>query len=360
MPRVIIDKLRGVNSTKASLQLAPGDFQWLQNVRQRPVVNFAKRPGVETVTSVDNPVMGIASFEFDNGLVVPIWLSEKTLTFFPDVANLANGTNPLNPTPTANGSALDTNGSYVRNAQPGGGGCTWSVAPTGFSVAVEGASDTATLTTGMGCSWDVASSDSWIAFTRPPTTGLSAATIYLTVQSNEGNITQRTGTITFHNRVASTSNPVVGSDCATITVTQAADTVPATTAGLTGDSYQVTASLQKVVTPTECKNVNWDPGGTDWDGVLPYVSAANNWSVNFPTRRWWNNVSTGNVALTLVANEYWSWTWTGVASDPPYDAQNCGYRKYFGKTPGGTYTLYNPFPVTCGAPTSISLSAVVV
>lgn len=105
MPQIVLNKLRGVNTTSASLQLQPGEAQFSQNIRSRPIDNWVKRFGIEAITSFTDPVMGIFDVELD-GFIIPIFQAGGTLYFFPDIST---STTP-NPSPYPLNDPLDPNG----------------------------------------------------------------------------------------------------------------------------------------------------------------------------------------------------------------------------------------------------------
>jgi len=105
MPKIVMDVLGGVNTSRGELQLPPGEVSALQNVRGGLFGNWSKREGVENVTSFTNPVLGIFDLEFDT-ITIPVFVSGSTLTFFPNTATASgslptadpyNGDDPLDP-----------------------------------------------------------------------------------------------------------------------------------------------------------------------------------------------------------------------------------------------------------------------
>lgn len=95
MPKIPIADMKGLNTTLAQLQLPPGEFVNLQNVRGRPFHNLAKRKGVEPVTSSTSAIQGIFDIELDD-IIIPIFQQGGTLTFFP---GYASGSVPNTPDP---------------------------------------------------------------------------------------------------------------------------------------------------------------------------------------------------------------------------------------------------------------------
>jgi len=86
MGRIIINKFAGINSSLASLQLKPGEFQSSQNLRGRPFDNYSKRQGVDPSSVQDSPVMGIFEIELD-GVTIPLIQSQNQLEFNPDIGS---------------------------------------------------------------------------------------------------------------------------------------------------------------------------------------------------------------------------------------------------------------------------------
>lgn len=101
MPKTVISELKGLNSTTASLQLKPGEVPNLQNLRTRPFYNWAKRQGVEGVTSKDGPILGVFEIDLDN-IIIPLFIAGPTLTFFPDLATESGSLPNPDPNPTTN------------------------------------------------------------------------------------------------------------------------------------------------------------------------------------------------------------------------------------------------------------------
>lgn len=93
MPTVVIDKMLGLNTTRASLQLQAGESSTLQNIWPRPTENLSKRRGIEPVSESTEPIWGIMAFEFDDGTIIPLIQNSNTLEFNPDLtsASLPNG-----------------------------------------------------------------------------------------------------------------------------------------------------------------------------------------------------------------------------------------------------------------------------
>src|SRR3989304_957215 len=89
MPQLVLDKLRGVNGTTAELQLDLGVPTSSQNIRGRPLNDWVKRQGIETVATSADPYMGIFDVELD-GIIIPIIQTGGTLTFFPTVGGSDN------------------------------------------------------------------------------------------------------------------------------------------------------------------------------------------------------------------------------------------------------------------------------
>jgi hypothetical protein len=89
MPKVVLNKMLGINASKAKLQLQPGESDGLQNIRCRPFDNWVKRKGIEAISSQSDPINGIFEIELDN-ITIPLIQSGDTLTFFPDLSS-ANG-----------------------------------------------------------------------------------------------------------------------------------------------------------------------------------------------------------------------------------------------------------------------------
>lgn len=92
MAKIVLKDLRGINATKASLQLQPGETEFTQNIRNRPFFNWAKRRGVSTAIRQSSPVLGIFELEFDN-MVVPVYQAGDTLTFFPSIPLMTGSAN---------------------------------------------------------------------------------------------------------------------------------------------------------------------------------------------------------------------------------------------------------------------------
>lgn len=84
MPSIVINEMRGLNTSRARLQLKPGEAGALQNVRQRPFDNWAKRKGVETALVQDDPVNGIFEWDMDE-IVMGAYQTGGTLTFYPEI-----------------------------------------------------------------------------------------------------------------------------------------------------------------------------------------------------------------------------------------------------------------------------------
>lgn len=107
MPKLVINEMRGMNATRAKLQLKPGEIQFSQNLRGRPFDNWAKRRGIEAVSSDTSPIMGIFEIELDN-IIIPIFQAGGTLTFFPNTGT-ASGSIPT-PSPYPVTDPLDPDG----------------------------------------------------------------------------------------------------------------------------------------------------------------------------------------------------------------------------------------------------------
>lgn len=75
----------------------------------------------------------------------------------------------------------------------GGGGCSYSLAPTSQNFAAVGGSNSVTVTTTAGCAWMATSNDGWIVI-NSGSIGLGSGTVNYTVAANNG--PQRTGTMT--------------------------------------------------------------------------------------------------------------------------------------------------------------------
>ncbi len=108
MPQIVLNKLRGVNTTRAELLLEPGVASFSQNVRNRPLTDWVKRNGIEAVSSGADPIMGIFDVELD-GIIIPIIQQGANLTFYP---NLATDELP-NPDPYPPFDPLDASGNFV-------------------------------------------------------------------------------------------------------------------------------------------------------------------------------------------------------------------------------------------------------
>lgn len=87
MGKLTIKKFKGINSTKAALQLQTGEIPFLQNFRGRPFDNLSKRRGVEPSSTQTGPVQGIFDLEFD-GLIMPMFIVNGTLQFYPSTATV--------------------------------------------------------------------------------------------------------------------------------------------------------------------------------------------------------------------------------------------------------------------------------
>lgn len=84
--QVTISEFKGLNSSTASLQLKPGEFQSSQNLRGRPYFNYARRKGIEPVSVQDSAVLGIFDIDLDN-ITIPLIQNEDSLVFFPPTAS---------------------------------------------------------------------------------------------------------------------------------------------------------------------------------------------------------------------------------------------------------------------------------
>lgn len=113
MPSIVINEMRGLNTSRARLQLKPGEAGTLQNVRQRPFDNWAKRKGVETALVQDDPVNGIFEWDMDE-IVMGMYEAGGTLTFYPEIpitATTVGGTvTTITPSPEPVYDPLDPTG----------------------------------------------------------------------------------------------------------------------------------------------------------------------------------------------------------------------------------------------------------
>ncbi len=101
-------------------------------------------------------------------------------------------------------------------------GCTFSLSPSSASFAAAGGSGTTTLSTGAGCTWNVASSASWLTVSSA-TSGTGSATISFAAAANTG--------------ATRSANLTIGG--MTLVVTQAASTsLPAATPVLSASQLQ--------------------------------------------------------------------------------------------------------------------------
>ena len=82
--------MKGLNTTRASLQLQKGEVENLQNLRTRPFLNWSKRKGVFPISSSPTPILGIFDLEFDQ-LVIPLFIAGDTLTFYPSTLTFPVG-----------------------------------------------------------------------------------------------------------------------------------------------------------------------------------------------------------------------------------------------------------------------------
>ncbi|MFO7695074.1 MAG: BACON domain-containing protein [Vicinamibacterales bacterium] len=99
-----------------------------------------------------------------------------------------------NPTATSRAGTIEVAGQILTVSQAAGvEECSYSVTPTVFSFSAASDSGKVSVTTGSGCGWSAASSESWLA---PEVTGGSGgATFSFTVKQNNA-ITNRQATLT--------------------------------------------------------------------------------------------------------------------------------------------------------------------
>lgn len=105
MSKFIIKDFKGLNSSIASLQLKPGEVPFSQNFRGRPYTNYARRQGVDPVSTQSGAVLGIFEIDLD-GVTIPLIQSPNVLTFnppiqspnFPITGDIYPPQNPLDPT----------------------------------------------------------------------------------------------------------------------------------------------------------------------------------------------------------------------------------------------------------------------
>ena len=93
MAKIVINDFRGINSTRASLQLKPGEFESSQNFRSRPYTNYTRRQGIDPVSVQTSPVMGIFEIDLDN-ITIPITQAGSSLEFFPPTGSPETGPTP--------------------------------------------------------------------------------------------------------------------------------------------------------------------------------------------------------------------------------------------------------------------------
>lgn len=100
MRPIVIKQMRGLNTSRARLQLQPGEVGCLQNLRPRPFDNWAKRRGVETAIVQSDPVNGIFEWDFDE-MVMPCFEAGGTFTFYPPnmTFTVTQGGSPVTITP---------------------------------------------------------------------------------------------------------------------------------------------------------------------------------------------------------------------------------------------------------------------
>jgi hypothetical protein len=113
MRPIVIKEMRGLNTSRARLQLQPGEAGCLQNVRPNLTDNWGKRRGCETSAIRDDPVNGIYEWDFDE-IVMPCVQVGDALQFFPpDISyTVTQGGQPVivTPTPTPMPDPLDPTG----------------------------------------------------------------------------------------------------------------------------------------------------------------------------------------------------------------------------------------------------------
>lgn len=120
MKPIIINQMRGLNTSRARLQLQPGEVGCLQNVRTRPFDNWAKRKGVDTSLVQDGAVNGIFEWDMDE-IVMPCYQAGDTLTFFPVVpltveSQGGSGVTSVTPDPLPPYDPLDPLGTQTSGA----------------------------------------------------------------------------------------------------------------------------------------------------------------------------------------------------------------------------------------------------
>lgn len=330
MPKYILKDLRGMNATKAALQLPPGDVPLLQNVRARPFHSWAKRRGIEPVDVYTSPINGIFELELD-GLIIPIFQSGAALTFFPTVtsASLPNTPDPYQLGDGRTSLAIDPAGVNTLIAGRTGGAstsCSYALSSSSTSIDETQQDITISVTAYAGCSWNASPNDSWLT-TVSGSAHLSGGSYTVRAAANAG--AARVGTISFY-RGSSGSSSLIG----TFTVNQAsgAGPVPICAPGdWVGTSWSITGYFDGMFSDCGCVATV----GTTWNGIMG--------DFLFPTCAWRNLPTDGQLSFGKTISP-------GINLDPAVEwifALKCNSgppitiwqgTKTFGATPAGVYT----------------------
>lgn len=90
MKKIVINKMRGLNTVTAALAMPPMEIPVLQNLRGRPFDNLHKRMGIRPISSQSAPVYSMFEFDFDE-IIIPMFSSTSGLTFFPSLSESGGG-----------------------------------------------------------------------------------------------------------------------------------------------------------------------------------------------------------------------------------------------------------------------------
>ncbi len=338
MSNIVIKECKGINATRASLQLDKGEVPSLQNLRNRPFSNWSKRPGIEPVSDSSDPIMGIWELEFDN-IVIPIFQNGATLNFF---ADLTSTSYPYNDFYGVNGSqgsqGIDPAGVNTRikgRNGPVSGGCVYALSSNSVTIDQDQQEIAVDMTTYIGCSWNAVSNDSFLNIISG-SLSLSSGTCTVQAAANMSGM-QRTGTVSFYRGSTGSS-----SLAATLTIIQTfhdpnvynIDDYAAFLASLNpadydsspgAPSYQWDGSLINIGAPSYRYDWDTNGGNVSFNNSSPYMG--------FSTKR--GGIIFGGANISFAFGE---WTLSIQGSLGTSNVNCFTGHKVGGTIPAGVYT----------------------